>query len=340
MASSTRSPHFILVAAVSFSPASASAMTGADTRPAAAGPGEEKAAAAFTVEAVSDCATAAVPPETSTRASAVANPSPRRARRWCKRCRPRSRRPFTEPGVQPSWRAASSWEIPCRQQRTTGRRYASGRRCTSSSRIRSASRAVNSASGSGRGSAWAKSGPRLSQRRRRAAVRAPRATWYATPCSQLARQPLGPTPPALRARTRKVAWKASSASCRLPRTCRHTRSTIGPWRDTSASNAAGSRPLRKRANSPESLVSEPAWEMVRRTQWRRRSAWVGIGTVLAGGRQKGAGHLPYTARDRAEPHAEFTRCSALHPARTTAATWPLRVDPGGGSPRQTFFAPR
>src|SRR5947207_1703716 len=43
---------------------------------------------------------------------------------------------------------------------------------------------------------------------------------------------------ACRAKTRKVAWNASSASASLPATLRHTSSTMGPWRRNRLPKAA------------------------------------------------------------------------------------------------------
>ena len=71
--------------------------------------------------------------------------------------------------------------------------------------------------------------PRRSYTLRRAAAALARmATRRATPWSQLARESAFRTEPALRARTRNVAWKASWASCALPRISRQTPKTIGP----------------------------------------------------------------------------------------------------------------
>ena len=79
--------------------------------------------------------------------------------------------------------------------------------------------------------------------------------WHAWPIAEGdAMEPAAPpsralrTEPALRARTRNVAWKASSASCASsPRTCRQTRSTIGPCRSTSAVKPASVGPARAAA---------------------------------------------------------------------------------------------
>ena len=60
---------------------------------------------------------------------------------------------------------------------------------------------------------------------------------------------------ALRTRTRKVAWKASSASAAFPRTRRHTPSTIGPCRRTRATKAASSRRERNWLRSCPSVWS-------------------------------------------------------------------------------------
>src|SRR5262249_13622456 len=63
--------------------------------------------------------------------------------------------------------------------------------------------------------------------RRANAVRARRAVRYATPCSQLASEADLRIDPALRAKIRNVAWKASSASASLGSSARQTASTIG-----------------------------------------------------------------------------------------------------------------
>ena len=66
----------------------------------------------------------------------------------------------------------------------------------------------------------------------------------ATPCSQSPRTARVRSEAALRTRTKKMAWNASSASSALPRIRRQTPSTIGPCRRTSAVNAVSSRPAR------------------------------------------------------------------------------------------------
>src|SRR5215831_8792708 len=85
-----------------------------------------------------------------------------------------------------------------------------------------------------------------------------RAVWRATPCSQLTTLSLGTIDAALRTRTRKVAWKASSASWWLWRTRRHTPQTIGPCRCTRAARAASSRRLRKLSSSCPSVSPAPS----------------------------------------------------------------------------------
>ena len=66
-------------------------------------------------------------------------------------------------------------------------------------------------------------------RRRVAALFAFMAARKAVPWSQLASASRLRIDVALRARTRNVAWKASSASSACLSTCAHTPSTIGPW---------------------------------------------------------------------------------------------------------------
>src|SRR5207244_1210046 len=61
--------------------------------------------------------------------------------------------------------------------------------------------------------------------------------------------------PALRARTRNAAWKASSASWASRSTCRQTPNTIGPWRFTRAAKASSSPCRAKRPSSSASVAS-------------------------------------------------------------------------------------
>ena len=73
---------------------------------------------------------------------------------------------------------------------------------------------------------------------------------------------------ALRARTRNVAWNASSAACASPSTSRQTRSTRGPYRSTSdrkaASATASSLRVAKRSSSCPSVIppTTPTWNKV------------------------------------------------------------------------------
>src|SRR5215470_15894838 len=59
---------------------------------------------------------------------------------------------------------------------------------------------------------------------------------------------------ALRASTRKVAWKASSASWVSRSSRRHSPSTIPPWRPTRAAKAASSPASAKRSTSSASVT--------------------------------------------------------------------------------------
>ncbi len=88
-------------------------------------------------------------------------------------------------------------------------------------------------------------------------ILASRAVRNATPWSQCPSSSGPRIEPALLARMRKVAWKASSAVCRSPTICRQTRNTIGPWRRTSAANAA-SAPSSRSAVNRESSSASPA----------------------------------------------------------------------------------
>ena len=75
------------------------------------------------------------------------------------------------------------------------------------------------------------------------------ATRRATPCSQGLNWSRSRIDRALRTRTRKVAWKASSTSVWFARIDRQTAATIGPWRRRIASNARSSASLRNRSRS-------------------------------------------------------------------------------------------
>ena len=130
--------------------------------------------------------------------------------------------------------------------------------------------------------------------------RAARATRRATPYSQLATESPLRIPLARRARTRNVAWQASSASCRSTRMASHTFSTIGPWRlhqrpVNEASASASPLPRRNRSRSWPSLrpQSVPAPKRVRNDADRRLAssprcvvADLGIG-VLRNARSRG-----------------------------------------------------
>src|SRR5262245_54922690 len=75
------------------------------------------------------------------------------------------------------------------------------------------------------------------------------AVLWATPYSQLPSAARRAMEAALRTNTRKVAWKASSASASFLRMRRQTPQTIGPWRRTRASKAASSRRQTKASSS-------------------------------------------------------------------------------------------
>jgi hypothetical protein len=96
----------------------------------------------------------------------------------------------------------------------------------------------------------------LSLRRRAALLLARVATRCATPKSQLATDPPRRIDRARLARTRKTAWKASSASCASWRTPRQTRSTIGPCRITNSSKAASAASSRRETNRSRSWASD------------------------------------------------------------------------------------
>ena len=86
------------------------------------------------------------------------------------------------------------------------------------------------------------------------------------------------------ARTRKVAWKASSAAWASPAMRWQTPSTIGPCRCMSISNAASSRPLRKRSSKAPSLGPWPSWTADARRRKRNRSVRIPCGMYDVSGR--------------------------------------------------------
>ncbi len=142
----------------------------------------------------------------ATAARYAGGPHPRRASRPASSSRPRACRLATVPSAIPS-RAATSLRVsPPRSARTRTTRYRSGSRATSSSRA--ALRSARSSSGAGSAGTGLFSRARSLAARRRAA----RAVLRATPNSQSPTDERARTDPALRARTRKAAWKASSAS--------------------------------------------------------------------------------------------------------------------------------
>ena len=177
--------------------------------------------------------------------------TPRRAKRCCRRCRARVSRLDTVPSWMPSSAAASAPLLPSKAHSTKAARKAAGRRSISSSRIACTSSQVGLATVLG-----SKVRTRVSWFRRRAAFRfASIAVRYATPCSHSANASGLRIDPVFCARTRKVAWKLSSASCSWLSTRRQTRSTIGPWRATNVEKAASSRLVEKSSNSCRSLAA-------------------------------------------------------------------------------------
>ncbi len=203
---------------------------------------------------------------TRAESAATGSETPREARRSRSRALARASRLESVPSGMPSRRAASGRGTPSSSQRTTGPRCRAGRRASSSSRI---SRSSSGKSSSG-GSTWIGALTRSSLALRRAArVRASFAVRTATPYSQLATFSRRTTEAAFRARTRNVAWKASSASCASPRMRRQTPSTIGPCLCTSSANASSAASSRRARNlsSNCSSPSEPAtpnWKRVRK----------------------------------------------------------------------------
>ena len=182
---------------------------------------------------------------------------PRRSNRRRSRSRPRASRLWSVPTGHPISPAACSYECPSRSQRTTAARKGSGRP-SSSSWISGRGSGGAGATGSDRSDCSRRR--RSSSRRRARSRRARAATRRATPYSHPAKASPRRIDPARRARTRKAAWQASSASWRSPRIERQTPSTIGPCRSTiaakAASAAASPRPRRKHSNNWPSVHPE------------------------------------------------------------------------------------
>ncbi len=155
---------------------------------------------------------------------------------------------------------------PCDSARAAGRspggsprRYRRGPRAIRPARRPARPRAVP---GRGGGRRRPEAGARSARRRDAASRRS-------EPSTQIDR--------ALRASSRKAAWKASSASLGSPSTRRHTPITIGPWRCTRASKAASSRAATYRSSSrasesPASVPSPNSRSICRRAASRRMLA--------------------------------------------------------------------
>lgn len=223
--SSTAVVLFSFVTSMVFSTPSVRAATLTEIRPVVACPAAKKLAAWI----VEDTTEAGTPADAAFRDSTAANAPPDKATpRWASRfasiALARDSRLATVPSGTPSCRAASPRVLPSRSDRTRTPRYLSGRRLNSwSSRGRRSSQESCSAATAGSGI----SVTCLSLALLLATVRlACNAAWWATPYSQLGSISRGATDAALRARTRKVAWKASSASW-WSRRRRQTPQTIG-----------------------------------------------------------------------------------------------------------------
>jgi len=187
--------------------------------------------------------------------------TPRRASRLRSRARARLNRLETVPTGHPSALAASAWVCPSSSHRTTGSRNRSGNLVSSS---------WTSADRSGSGSCGARAG-RVSScsvvaiATREDRSRSFRAAFTATRCSHA--PTLTPrTEPAFRAKTRNVAWNASSTSASHLRTQRQAVQTASACRRTSNSNATSSRSRAKRRSSSLSGT----WSPIGREEESRR----------------------------------------------------------------------
>ena len=237
------------------------------TRPDAAPPIENSTAAAAVGRTRDDGIAA---PEASWASNAASDPperdTARRDTRFASIDLPLRSRPESVPTGQPTRRAASSCVVPSRSQRTMGVRYFRGSRANSRS-----STASRSSGGRGVDPGSGITATVLSLDLCLARIPfALRAVRQATPCSQFPTIPGGTTEAARRARTRKVAWKASWVSWWSPRARRHTPQTIGPWRRTRASNDAPSLVATNRSSSCSSENPPSAPES--RSVWRSRIA--------------------------------------------------------------------
>src|SRR5689334_12616660 len=118
------------------------------------------------------------------------------------------------------------------------------------------------------------------------------AAWRATPYSQFPTSSRGWTDPALRTRTRKVAWNASSASARFGSKRRQTPQTIGPCRRTRVANATSSRRSTNEPSNCPSVGPARSGGMTAR-RWLRRTPLT-LSVVMALSRRREAGCRPPT----------------------------------------------